>query len=139
MSGWDQDNLLEFMKVHPHAFGRDIVHIKDADEEWICKRFTNRLFAKLDWTQVCDTPYVDIETEGKGDIRRMRVKAGFCLTPKQCADIANYIAGRIPSDYIHHFESFAILNYIQYGIYLNYPYMSILRKHVDQLIAKGSR
>ena len=139
MSGWNKDNLLEFMKVHPQAFGRDIVHIKDADEEWICKRFTRRLFGKLDWTQVYNTPYVDVVTDGKGDISSMRVKAGFCLTPTQCANIANYIAGRIPSDEIHHFESFVILNYIQYGIDLQYPYMSILREHVDQLIKKGER
>lgn len=139
MSGWNKDNLLEFMKVHKSAFGRDLVHIEDADEEWICKRFTNRLFGKLDWTQVCDTPYVDVETVGKGDVSRIRVKADFCLTPTQCADIANYIAGRIPSDEIHHYESFAILNYIRYGIGLYYPYMSVLRAHVDQLIAKGAR
>lgn len=139
MSGWDETSLLAFMQVHKQHFGYDLVHIKKADEEWICERFTRRLFSKLDWTQVYNTPFVDVETEGKGDIRSMRLKAGFCLSPTQCGEIANYIAGRIPSDYIHHFESFAILNYIQYGIYLNYPYMSILRKHVDQLIAKGSR
>ena len=134
MSGWNKDNLLKFMQVHKDAFGQDIVYIKDADEEWIFKRFTDMLFLKLDWTQVYSTPYVDIETEGKGDIRSIRVKAGFCLTAIQCVDIANYIAGRIPSGFIHEFESFAILNYIRYGIDLHYSYMSILRSHVEQLI-----
>lgn len=136
MGGWTEDNLLQFMQVHKDTFGKDIVQIKDAEQEWICKRFTNKLFSALDWTQVIETPYVDVSYVGKGDIDSIKVKKDFCLTPSECVNIANFIAGRIFIKYdcsrINNLDSFAVINYIQYGIDLRTNYIGLLKKIVQQ-------
>lgn len=138
MAGWTEDNLLQFMQVHKNTFGKDIVQIKDAEQEWICKRFTNKLFSALDWTQVIETPYVDVSYVGKGDIDSIKVKKDFCLTPSQCANIANFITCRIFREYdrsqINALDSFAVINYIRYGINLRTNYIGLLKKIVQQTL-----
>ena len=138
MGGWTEDNLLKFMQVHKDTFGEDILQIKDAEQEWICKRFTDKLFSALDWTQVINTPYVDVRYIGKGDIDSIKVKKDFCLTPSECVNIANFITCRIFRKYdcsqINDLDSFAVINYIRYGFDLRTNYIGLLEKMVQQAL-----
>lgn len=112
---WDENTLLLFMQRNSRFFGSDIKGIEAAKTEWLCKRFTNKLIQLLDWTQVIDLPYVDVEYEGKGDVKSIKAKKDFCLTSKQCVTIANFIAGRMPQGnecFINNLDSFAIIQYI---------------------------
>lgn len=137
MGGWTEDNLLLFMQRNTKVFGKTISQISGASQEWICKTFTNKLFSALDWTQVIDTPYVNVEYEGKGDVRSIKVKKNFCLTAKQCADIANFIAGRLDSSRINELNSFAIINYIRYGMDLRFNYIALLQSMIRQSLTGG--
>lgn len=137
MGGWTEDNLLIFMQRNTKVFGETISQISGASQEWICKTFTNKLFAALDWTQVIDTPYVNVEYEGKGDVSSIKVKKKFCLTAKQCADIANFIAGRLDSSRINELNSFAIINYIRYGMDLRFNYIALLESMIRQSLTGG--
>ena len=137
MGGWTEDNLLIFMQRNTKVFGKTISQISGASQEWICKTFTNKLFAALDWTQVIDTPYVNVEYEGKGDVSSIKVKKKFCLTAKQCADIANFIAGRLDSSRINELNSFAIINYIRYGMDLRFNYIALLESMIRQSLTGG--
>lgn len=137
MGGWTEDNLLIFMQRNTKVFGETISQISGASQEWICKIFTNKLFAALDWTQVIDTPYVNVEYEGKGDVSSIKVKKKFCLTAKQCADIANFIAGRLDSSRINELNSFAIINYIRYGMDLRFNYIALLESMIRQSLTGG--
>lgn len=138
MSGWTENDLLKFMQVHSDTFGKDILQIKDAEQEWLCKRFTDKLFSTLDWTQVINTPYVDVRYVGKGDIDSIKVKEDFSLSPTQCANIANFITCRIFRKYdcsqINALDSFAVINYIRYGINLRTDYIGLLNKLVQQAV-----
>ena len=137
MGGWTEDSLLIFMQRNTKVFGETISQISGASQEWICKTFTNKLFAALDWTQVIDTPYVNVEYEGKGDVSSIKVKKKFCLTAKQCADIANFIAGRLDSSRINELNSFAIINYIRYGMDLRFNYIALLESMIRQSLTGG--
>ena len=137
MGGWTEDNLLIFLQINTKVFGETISQISGASQEWICKTFTNKLFAALDWTQVIDTPYVNVEYEGKGDVSSIKVKKKFCLTAKQCADIANFIAGRLDSSRINELNSFAIINYIRYGMDLRFNYIALLESMIRQSLTGG--
>jgi hypothetical protein len=134
---WTEDKLLEFMQIQHIHFGKEVTQIKDAEQEWICKKFTDCLFSFLDWSQVLSCPFVDVEYEGKGDIKSIRLKKDFCLSSKQCVDIANYIACKIHRErnksYIDELNTFAILNYIRYGIDLHTNYISILKSCLSSL------
>lgn len=132
---WNEDTLLQFMQTFPKYFGLDIKGIKSASIEWVCKRFTNRLIKLLDWTQAVDLTYVDVEYEGKGDIKSIKAKADFCLTPKKCVTIANFIAGRMPessNEYLSDLVSFAIIQYINKDIPIYTNWISLLYKIVDE-------
>ena len=119
---WDESTLLMFMQRNSKHFGSDLKGIESANIEWVCKKFTNRLINLLDWTQVIYLPYVDVEYEGKGDVKSIKAKKDFCLTPNQCVTIANFIAGRMPQGhdcFINKLDSFATIQYIngKYPIY----------------------
>lgn len=131
---WTQDKLLLFMQRNSKYFGSDIKGIESANIEWTCKRFTNRLIGLLDWTQVMDLPYVDVKYEGKGDVTSIKPKKGFCLTPKQCVTIANFIAGRMPQGdqhFINELYSFAIIQYINKDIPIYKDWIRELYRLVD--------
>ena len=130
--GWTKDSLLGFMQLNANKFGRDLLGIQAANEEYLCKRFTERLIGRvLDWTQVVDMPFVKVEYEGKGDVSSIKPAKGFCLTIDQCVTIANFIAGRIPEDryrYLDQLNTFAILEYICRGTYIYKDWIRVLRK-----------
>lgn len=131
---WSEDTLLLFMQRNSKYFGDDIKGIESAKIEWVCKRFTNRLIGLLDYTQVVDLPYVDVEYEGKGDVASIEAKEDFCLTPKQCLTIANFIAGRMPQgnrSFINELYSFAIIQYINKDIPIYKDWIRELYRLVD--------
>lgn len=130
---WSEDTLLLFMQRNSKYFGNDIKGIESAKMEWVCKRFTNRLVKLLDWTQVINLPCVDVKYEGKGDVESIKAKKDFCLTPKQCVTIANFIAGRMPQGnefFINELYSFAIIQYIQKDCPICTDWIKILYKVV---------
>ena len=135
MGGWTEDDLLDFMKVFKNVFGRDIEGIKDAEQEWVCKRFTNGLFRALEWTQVVNTEYVDVSYVGKGDVNKITVKKDFCLTSIQCKNIANFIAGRIQGGKIGELHTFAVMNYIKNGVDLWTNYVGVLERMYERTTA----
>lgn len=122
---WTQDKLLLFMQRNAKHFGRDVIGIESASIEWVCKKFTRKIINLLDWTQVYNQPYVKTEYEGKGDIRSIKARNDFCLSPDQCVEIANFIAGKMPegtSTMLDPLTSFSIIQYINRGqpIYTNW-------------------
>ena len=128
---WGENTLLLFMQTFPKHFGLDIKGIKDASIEWVCKRFTDRLIKLLDWTQAVNLTYVDVEHEGKGDVKSIKAKADFCLTPGKCVTIANFIAGRMPersNEYLSDLVSFAIIQYINKDISIYTDWIRVLYK-----------
>ena len=89
---WTKDDMLEFMKLHKSFFGREVMLKESASDDWICKRFTSKLFQKMisiDFYQIFRSGYVDVVYEGKGDIKSMRLRKGVVLPMEKCVDIAN--------------------------------------------------
>ena len=136
MGGWTEDTLLKFMQVHSEHFGEEVLQVEAAKQEWICKKFTERLFGMLDWTQTISSPYVLVSFVGKGDIESIKVKEDFCLNAHQCAKIANFITCKMHKDdgrsRINELDSFAVINYIQHDINLRTDYIGLLRRVVDK-------
>lgn len=137
MSGWSENNFLKFMQVHGGVFGEDITHVKDADDEWLARRFTKGIFHALDWRQVINTPYVDVSYQGKGDIEKIKVKNEFCLTAKQCSEIAGFVACRFVKNKLNELDSFAVISYIRYGAYIGTDYIRILQDIVSKALKGG--
>lgn len=135
---WTKDDMLEFMKLHKSFFGREVMLKESASDDWICKRFTSKLFQKMisiDFYQIFRSGYVDVVYEGKGDIKSMRLRKGVVLPMEKCVDIANFIAGRTRK--LTPLDVFAIMKYIDYGVYLRTDYLGILERAVlDRLEGK---
>ncbi len=132
---WKEDDLLDFMKHNRRFFGSDIAGINSASIEWVCKRFTCKLISIMYWYHAVQASFTDIEYEGKGDIRSIRCKNEFVLTPRQCCDIANFLAGRLgdtKTAKLSEYVSFAVWMYIEYGLSLYTDYLGIMRRMIKE-------
>ena len=121
--GWkdDLDSFLKMMKVNHKIFGKEILQINSANEEFLIRYFEDRLSKILDWEIFINTEYSDVTWYGDGSPKDITLnKNGFGLNIEECIKIFDYIYGRIyHKEYsilpqLHWTDSVVVLNYIKH-------------------------
>lgn len=119
-----KEGLLKMMQANDDIFGKEILQIKDTDEEWLIRYFEKQLGKILHWEILGNSSYGFIDADGWG-VRDSGLKPeGFGLNLHQCIKIFEYICGRVrPNNYggvaLHWTDSVVILNYIKDGYMLS--------------------
>ena len=123
---WTENDLLRMMQTNHKIFGKEILQIKDATDEWIIKYFKSALFGLLDYRAKASCKLFNVEASQFGGIESITPKK-IDLTKEQCAEIGNHLlTGIVMRDMysgqpkINQWDSEIILNYIEKG----YSFMS---------------
>lgn len=118
---WTENDLLRMMQTNYKIFGKEILQIKDATDEWLIKYFKSALFGLLDYRAKAGCKLFDVEASRFGGIESITPKK-IDLTKEQCAEIGNHIlTGIVMRDMyngqpkINKWDSEIILNYIEKG------------------------
>lgn len=123
---WTGNDLLIMMQTNHKIFGKEILEIKDATDEWLVKYFKSALFGLLDYRAKASCKLFNIDASRFGGIESITPKR-IELTKEQCAEIGNHLlTGIVMRDMysgkttINQWDSEIILNYIEKG----YSFMS---------------
>ena len=118
---WTGNDLLRMMQTNHKIFGKEILQIKDATDEWIIKYFESVLLGLLHYRAKASCTLFNIEASRFGGIESITPKK-IELTKEQCAEIGNYLLkGVVMRDMysgepkINEWDSEIILNYIEKG------------------------
>lgn len=118
---WTENDLLRMMQTNYKIFGKEILQIKDATDEWLIKYFKSALFGLLDYRAKASCKLFDVESSRFGGIESITPKK-IDLTKEQCAEIGNHLLTGIVMRDMHNgqpkinkWDSEIILNYIEKG------------------------
>lgn len=132
---WTGNDLLRMMQTNHEIFGKEILEIKDASDEWLIKYFKKALFGVLDSGAMAGCKLFNVEASRFGGIESITPKK-IELTKEQCAEIGNHLlTGIVMRDMysgqpkINKWDSEIILNYIEKG----YSFMSLYKLVKSQL------
>lgn len=127
---WEEKDLFRMMKANYNIYGKEIIEINSASEDWTIKYFTNALQYLLDYRAECNSKLFEIKGNGWSGIESINFKKDVKLTAKQCVDIGNFIGcGNIYLDIhnneprIDYYNSKKILIYLETGYLLDGEYI----------------
>ena len=123
---WTENDLLRMMQTNHKIFGKEILQIKDATDEWLVRYFKRALLGLLDYRAKASSKLFNVEASRFGGIESITPKK-VELTKEKCAEIGNHLlTGIVMRDMdsgkptINRWDSEIILNYIEKG----YSFMS---------------
>lgn len=119
---WTENDLLKMMQINNEIFGKEILQIKDATDEWLVEYFKSALFRLLDYRAKISSKLFNVKASRFGGIESITPK-NIELTKTQCAEIGNHLLrGVVMRDLhsgeptINEWDSQIILNYIENGV-----------------------
>lgn len=116
---WKEDKLLELMQTNYEIFGKKILNIKKAKQEWLINYFENKLYYMLDMFVALTSEYAREEMDCYGNVHDKEYYKKFNLTSKQCVEIFAFIYPRYfikdKAVRLNKWDSEIILNYIEKG------------------------
>ena len=116
---WKENELLEMMKANYEIFGKEILNIKKAKQEWLINYFEDKLYAMLDMWVAVNSYYAREELDCHLTAHKRKDFNRFNLTPKQCIEIFSFIYPRYfrkgRAVRLNEWDSRIVLNYIESG------------------------
>ena len=116
---WKENQLLELMQANHNLFGKEILLIHKAKQEWLINYFENKLYYMLDMWVTLESNYAREAMDCYGNVHDKTTYNKFNLTSKQCVEIFEFISPKYfiknKSVCLNKWDSEIILNYIEKG------------------------